>query len=118
VHAGFYYQVHHHVHWADFYGVDAVNKLVDLLKGGSVGGVMRAASPNQLPKNGGINMVISIQLMDHLVIKMKICPLNSRLRSQRDTGRCCRLYWRSVQVEEDTTHSPGWTLLPPGQSLF
>lgn len=43
-----YHQVHHHVHRADFDRVDSVNKLPDLFKGGSVGGVMRATSPDQL----------------------------------------------------------------------
>lgn len=46
-----YYQVHHHVHRADFDRVDSVNKLPDLFKGGSVGGVMRATSPDQLRKH-------------------------------------------------------------------
>ncbi len=45
------YQVHHHVHRADFDRVDSVNELLDLLKGGTVGGVLRATSPDQLRKD-------------------------------------------------------------------
>lgn len=47
------YQVHHHVHRAAFDGVDAVNELLDLVKGGSVGGVIRATSTNQLQTQTG-----------------------------------------------------------------
>lgn len=42
------YQAHHHVHWADFDRVDAVNKLLDLVKGGPVGGVMSTTAADQL----------------------------------------------------------------------
>lgn len=45
-----FYQVHHHVHWAGFDGVNSMHKLLDLFKGRSVGRVMRATSPNQLRK--------------------------------------------------------------------
>src|SRR4029434_290693 len=37
------YQVHHHVHVAEFVGVDAVNKLLDLLKGGPLNWVVSSA---------------------------------------------------------------------------
>ena len=46
-----FYQVHHHVHRADFDRVDPVNKLPDLFEGGPVGGVMGATSPDQLRKH-------------------------------------------------------------------
>lgn len=46
-----FYQVHHHVHWAGFDGVNSMHKLLDLFKGRSVGRVMRATSPNQLRKH-------------------------------------------------------------------
>lgn len=46
-----FYQVHHHVHRADFNGVDPVDKLLNLLKGGPVGGVMGAAPANQLQRD-------------------------------------------------------------------
>lgn len=46
-----FYQVHHHVHWAGFDGVNSMHKLLDLFKGRSVGRVMRATSSNQLRKH-------------------------------------------------------------------
>ena len=47
------YQTHHHVHWADFDRVDSVNKLLDLVEGGSMGGVMSPTAPNQLHRQMG-----------------------------------------------------------------
>lgn len=43
-----FYQVHHHVHRADFDRVDSLNKLLDLVKGGPMGGVMSTTATDQL----------------------------------------------------------------------
>lgn len=42
------HQAHHHVHRADFDRVDSVDKLLDLVKGGPVGGAVSAAAADEL----------------------------------------------------------------------
>lgn len=56
-----YYQTHHHVHWTDFDWVDSVNKLLDLVKGGPMGGDMSTAAPNQLQKQTGQKMAEEVR---------------------------------------------------------
>lgn len=44
------YQVHHHVHWADFVWVHLVKRLLHLLKCGPHGDIVRPALLNELLK--------------------------------------------------------------------